>query len=146
MQTNFVCITYVFDFKKKYAIIGVGLSLVESKGGVIVEVLEGYVERIVYRNAENGYTVLILTNDDIEMTVVGTFTFISEGEYIKVTGDYTKHQMYGEQLVAKSYEVKEPEDLFSIERYLGSGAIKGVKKALAARIVRKFKKENVLYY
>ena len=105
-------------------------------------VLEGYVERIVFRNAENGYTVFNLVKDDIEMTVVGSFTFISEGEYIQVSGEYIKHPVYGEQLQAKSYEVKEPEDLFSIERYLGSGAIKGVGKALAARIVKKFKKET----
>ena len=106
------------------------------------EVLEGYVDRIVYRNNENGYTVLSLVRDDIEMTVVGTFTFINEGEYICVTGNYTHHAVYGEQLQMKSYEIKEPEDLFSIERYLGSGAIKGVGSALAARIVRKFKKET----
>lgn len=106
------------------------------------EVLEGYVDRIVYRNNENGYTVLSLVRDDIEMTVVGTFTFINEGEYICVTGNYTQHAVYGEQLQMKSYEIKEPEDLFSMERYLGSGAIKGVGSALAARIVRKFKKET----
>lgn len=106
------------------------------------EVLEGYVDRIVFRNAENGYTVLSLVRDDIEMTVVGTFTFINEGEFISVTGNYTKHAVYGEQLIMKSYEIKEPEDLFSMERYLGSGAIKGVGSALAARIVRKFKKET----
>ena len=106
------------------------------------EVLEGYVDRIVYRNSDNGYTVLSLVRDDIEMTVVGNFTFVSEGEYICVTGTYTSHPVYGEQLQMKSYEVKEPEDLFSIERYLGSGAIKGVGCALAARIVRKFKKET----
>lgn len=106
------------------------------------EELEGYVERIVYRNNDNGYTVLNLVRDDIEMTVVGNFTFISEGEYICVKGNYTTHAVYGEQLQMKSYVVKEPEDLFSIERYLGSGAIKGIGTALAARIVRKFKKET----
>lgn len=106
------------------------------------EVLEGYVDRIVYRNSDNGYTVLSLVRDDIEMTVVGTFTFVNEGEYICVSGTYTTHPVYGEQLIMKSYEVKEPEDLFSIERYLGSGAIKGVGSALAARIVRRFKKET----
>lgn len=106
------------------------------------EVIEGYVDRIVYRNSENGYTVLSLVRDDIEMTVVGTFTFINEGEYISVNGNYISHPVYGEQLQMKSYEIKEPEDLFSIERYLGSGAIKGVGTALAARIVRKFKKET----
>lgn len=106
------------------------------------DIMEGYVDRIVYRNAENGYTVLSLVKDDIEMTVVGTFPFINEGEYILVEGNTTEHPVYGEQLQMKTYEVKEPEDLFSIEMYLGSGAIKGIGKALATRIVKKFKKET----
>lgn len=106
------------------------------------EVFEGYVEKIVYRNAENGYTVLTLVNNEEEMTLVGTFTFISEGEYIKALGSYSMHQIYGKQLTVKSYEVKEPEDLMSIERYLGSGAIKGIGKAIASRIVRRFKQDT----
>ncbi|QHQ60018.1 ATP-dependent RecD-like DNA helicase [Anaerocolumna sedimenticola] len=106
------------------------------------EVLEGYVDKIVFRNAENGYTVLTLVNDDVEMTCVGTFTFISEGEFIRATGNYTAHQLYGEQFQVQSYEFMEPEDLQSMERYLGSGAIKGIGNALAARIVRKFKKDT----
>ncbi len=106
------------------------------------EVLEGYVDKIVFRNAENGYTVLTLVNDDAEMTCVGSFTFISEGEFIRATGNYTAHQLYGEQFQVQSYEFMEPEDLNSMEKYLGSGAIKGIGNALAARIVRKFKKDT----
>lgn len=106
------------------------------------EVLEGYVDKIVFRNAENGYTVLTLVNDDVEMTCVGTFTFISEGEFIRATGSYTAHQLYGEQFQVQGYEFMEPEDLQSIEKYLGSGAIKGIGNALAARIVRRFKKDT----
>lgn len=106
------------------------------------EMLEGYVDKIVFRNAENGYTVLTLVNDDTEMTCVGTFTFIGEGEFIRATGSYTAHQLYGEQFQVQDYEFVEPEDLQSIEKYLGSGAIKGVGNALAARIVRRFKKDT----
>lgn len=106
------------------------------------EILEGYVDKIVFRNAENGYTVLTLVNDDTEMTCVGTFTFIGEGEFIRATGSYTAHQLYGEQFQVQEYEFVEPEDLQSIEKYLGSGAIKGVGNALAARIVRRFKKDT----
>ena len=106
------------------------------------EELEGYVERIVFRNAENGYTVLSLVNEDKEITCVGMFTFINEGEFIKATGNYTAHQLYGEQFQVQNYEFKEPEDLVSIERYLGSGAVKGIGSALAARIVRKFKNDT----
>lgn len=106
------------------------------------DILEGYVDRIVFRNAENGYTVLSLVNDKDETTCVGNFTFISEGEFIRAEGSYTSHQIYGEQFVVQSYDIKEPEDLLSIERYLGSGAIKGIGVALASRIVKRFKKDT----
>lgn len=107
------------------------------------DILEGYVEKIVYRNVENGYTVLSLSSEDEDdITLVGTFTFISEGEFIRAEGIYTSHQLYGEQFQVKSYEIKEPEDLFSMERYLGSGAIKGIGAALAARVVKRFKKDT----
>ncbi len=108
----------------------------------MAEILEGCVEKIVFRNTENGYTVLSLINDDVEITCVGSFTFISEGDFIKASGSYIEHQIYGEQFQVESYEFKKPEDLESIERYLGSGAIKGIGNALAARIVRKFKEDT----
>ena len=106
--------------------------------------LKGFVDKIIFRNVENGYTVLNLvsTPNEIEITCVGTFTFLNEGEYIEMTGSYIDHQIYGQQFQMESYEVKEPEDLLSMERYLGSGAIKGVGKALAARIVRRFGKDT----
>ena len=107
-----------------------------------LETLEGYVDKIVFRNAENGYTVLSLVNEDIEMTCVGNFSFIDEGEYLCLKGRYIEHAVYGEQLKVESYEIKEPSDVVSMEKYLGSGAIKGVGTALAARIVRKFKKDT----
>ena len=100
---------------------------------------EGYVERIVYRNADNGYTVLEMTDrDGEELDCVGYFSFINEGEYIQVTGIMKEHPTYGEQLQMQSYTVKEPGDSLAMERYLGSGAIKGIGAALAARVVRKF--------
>ena len=105
-----------------------------------MENVTGYVEHIVFRNEENGYTVFQLENEDGEITCVGTFNFISEGEHLEIAGEYVNHAVYGTQLKVSSYAVKEPEDLISIERYLGSGAIKGVGAALAGRIVRKFKK------
>lgn len=108
----------------------------------MAEQLEGYVERIVFRNSENGYTVMSLMNDDDEITCVGTFSFINEGEYLSLTGTYTEHPMYGSQFTVSAYEMKEPEDLMSMERYLGSGAIKGVGTALAARIIRRFKENT----
>lgn len=101
--------------------------------------IQGYVEHIVFRNEENGYTVFQLSNDDGELTCVGTFPYISEGELLEVTGEYVTHSVYGTQLQVTAHEVKEPEDLISIERYLGSGAIRGVGSKLAGRIVMRFK-------
>lgn len=103
-----------------------------------MEVVTGYVEHIVFRNEDNGYTVLNLENEDGEITCVGEFNFIGEGELMEMHGEYVNHSVYGMQFKVSSHEVKEPEDKVSIERYLGSGAIKGVGAALAGRIVAKF--------
>ena len=103
-----------------------------------MEEIKGYVEHIVYRNEDNGYTVFNLNNDDGELTCVGNFHYIEEGELLRLEGEYTTHKMYGLQFAVEESEICEPEDLVSIERYLGSGAIKGVGAARAARIVRRF--------
>lgn len=107
-----------------------------------MEVIKGYVDHIVFRNEDNGYTVFNLTNEKGELTCVGTFPYINEGELLEVSGEYTTHAVYGSQLVVSEHELKEPEDLMSIERYLGSGAIRGLGAALAGRIVRKFKEDT----
>ncbi|MEG0109240.1 MAG: helix-hairpin-helix domain-containing protein, partial [Lachnospiraceae bacterium] len=104
-----------------------------------MEKITGYVEHIIYRNEDNGYTVFQLNHEDGDITCVGTFHYIGEGELLELSGTYMEHALYGTQLKVISYEAKEPEDLMSIERYLGSGAIKGVGVSLAGRIVRKFK-------
>ena len=104
-----------------------------------MEKLAGYVEHIIYRNADNGYTVLVLVCNEEEETCVGVFSDIAEGENIKAKGSYTEHPTYGRQFQVKSFEEKAPQDEVAIERYLGSGAIKGIGIALAARIVRRFK-------
>ena len=104
--------------------------------------LEGYVEHIIYRNTENGYSVLNLVSEEQEITAVGTFPYISEGEFLELEGSYTEHPLYGEQFQSVSFEVKAPQDVMAIERYLGSGAIKGIGAALAARIVRRFGKNT----
>lgn len=107
-----------------------------------METVKGYVDHIIFRNSDNGYTVLVLIVDEEELTCVGTFSDISEGENIEARGQYTDHPTYGRQFKVDSFEEKEPEDEMAIERYLGSGAIKGVGVALAARIVRRFKKDT----
>ncbi len=107
-----------------------------------MEELQGYVDHIVFRNADNGYTVLNLISDEDEITCVGIFPVVTEGEILLLHGEYTSHPTYGEQFQMKSYETKPPEDVLSMERYLASGAIKGIGVALAARIVRRFKNDT----
>ena len=107
-----------------------------------METITGFVEHIVFRNEENGYTVLNLAVEEDEVTCVGVFQFISEGESVEMKGEYTVHPSYGPQFQVESYAIKAPQDIVSIERYLGSGAIKGVGAALAARIVRRFKEDT----
>ena len=99
-------------------------------------------EKIKFRNEDNGYTVLSVADGNEEYILVGIFHYISEGEMIEATGTMTEHPLYGEQLAVESYEIKAPEDTVAMERYLGSGAIKGVGAALAARIVKKFKNDT----
>ena len=101
-------------------------------------VVEGFVERILFHNEENGYTVLILTNQNEEVTLTGTFFTVSEGEYLQAEGEMTEHPMYGEQMRVTSYEFTAPADAASTERYLASGVIKGIGKAMAARLVKAF--------
>lgn len=107
-----------------------------------MEVREGYVEHIIYRNEDNGYTVLELSCDREELTCVGVFQMIHEGEMLEVQGEFVEHSAYGRQLKISGYSEKMPEDSLAMERYLGSGAIRGVGKALAARIVRRFGKDT----
>lgn len=103
-----------------------------------MEKIEGYVDHIIYRNSENGYTVMAVTVEGEELTCVGTLSYIGEGENLEAEGQYIAHPTYGEQFRIESYTIKPPEDEEAVERYLGSGAIKGVGTALAARIVRRF--------
>lgn len=109
-----------------------------------MEEIKGYVENIVFRNEENGYTVLHLSHPewDDDICCVGCFSYVAEGQYLVVRGDMVFHKEYGEQMKVTSYEEKQPEDSMAIEKYLGSGAIKGIGPALAARIVKKFKEDT----
>lgn len=116
--------------------------MLENKQQTEDEMINGYVDHIIYRNADNGYTVLVMICDEEEVTCVGTFSDIAEGENIEAHGSYTDHPTYGRQFAVKSFEEKAPKDEMAIERYLGSGAIKGVGIALAARIVRRFKSDT----
>ena len=100
--------------------------------------MEGYVEHIIFRNAENGYTIFELVSGEEELTCRGTFAYLNEGDFVSVEGQMVEHPIYGTQLQVTSYELRPPEDVVAIQRYLGSGAIKGIGETMAARIVQKF--------
>ena len=114
----------------------------QKKGEKTMAYLKGYVDHIRFRNEDNGYTVLSLDVDGDEETVVGSFPFLNDGEYISLEGDYVDHPVHGPQFQMRTYEIVAPDDIDSMERYLGSGAIKGVGPALAKRITKKFKMDT----
>lgn len=107
-----------------------------------METVRGYVDHIIYRNQENGYAVLSFVTEGDELICVGNFQSVEAGETLELTGNYVEHPVYGHQLKVERYHVSVPDDAISMERYLGSGAIKGIGEALASRIVRKFGSET----
>ena len=109
------------------------------------ETVTGYIDHIIFRNEENGYTVMVVKNseNEEELTCVGSFPAVSQGTTIQASGIYTHHPVYGKQFQISSFVEKIPEDTYAMERYLGSGAIKGIGAALAARIVRRFGDDTI---
>lgn len=103
-----------------------------------VKYVEGFVDNIIFRNEDNGYTVFEITYNNEDITCVGVFNYISAGEFITAQGDFVKHSVYYMQFSIKSYEFKAPEDAKSVKRYLSSGAIKGIGEKLAESIVKEF--------
>ena len=109
------------------------------------ETVTGYIDHVIFRNEDNGYTVMVMkgTEDDSELTCVGNFPALTQGASIEAVGNYTTHPVYGRQYQISSYTEKMPEDALAMERYLGSGAVKGIGAALAARIVRRFGDDTI---
>lgn len=103
-----------------------------------METVNGFIQNIVYQNTDNGYTVMNLIGEGEEITCTGTCKGLTQGETICAQGEFIEHPVYGRQFKVNSYQVVAPKDSISMERYLASGAVKGVGVALAARIVKKF--------
>ncbi|MBQ7089271.1 MAG: ATP-dependent RecD-like DNA helicase [Clostridia bacterium] len=108
----------------------------EKKDDVIQ--ITGMVDRIVFCNEDNGWTVLELDTNDAIVTVVGTFPQVQVGETLRVQGSWVNHPSFGPQLKAIASESTLPTDATAILRYLASGAVKGIGPATAARIVDRF--------
>lgn len=103
-----------------------------------MESLEGIVSETTFRNDENGYTVLRIGSGRSEQTVVGILPELSPGENVVFHGQWGEHSVYGKQFMAKSCSITPPEGCKAIEKYLGSGLIRGIGPATAKTIVKKF--------
>ena len=108
-----------------------------------METIKGFVEHIIYKNASNGYGVINVIVEEDELTCTGIFTHLDEGECIEAEGSYVEHPVYGTQFKVERFQVVPPEDSVAVERYLASGAIRGVGAALAARIVKRFGNDTI---
>ncbi len=108
-----------------------------------METLTGIIDHIIFRNETNGYTVFSMMTEGKELTCVGSFQTIQEGLTIEAEGVMTEHAVYGEQLKVDHFEIKTPESKEAIEQYIGSGAIKGIGKNIAHRIVLKFGEDTL---
>ncbi len=109
------------------------------------QTLTGSVERITFHNEQNGWTVLRLNvvGHGEPVTVTGNFSAISPGESVRLTGLWTTHPQYGDQFKATDYQVVRPATIAGIQKYLGSGLIKGVGPVTAKRIVEHFREETL---
>ena len=107
-----------------------------------METINGFIDHIIYRNEENGYTVFSLTTDEEDIVCVGYLSATELGENIEAEGAFVNHPVYEEQFKVQKYRVVPPSGARAVERYLASGAIKGIGLALAARIVRQFGEET----
>ncbi len=104
--------------------------------------VKGYIDHIIFRNPDNGYTVLKLITDEGDLTLVGLLGLVSEGDNVVAEGDFEIHRGYGQQFSVTRISVQEPDTEEAVLRYLSSGAIKGIGPALAKRIVDRFGNET----
>lgn len=105
--------------------------------------IKGQIDNIIYANESNGYTVCEITSDAKLYTAVGYLPFVNTGDVIVANGEMTRHNVYGEQFKISTFEKVMPSTLNEIEKYLGSGIIKGVGPVTAKKIVSKFGDESI---
>ncbi len=105
--------------------------------------LKGQIEDIVYSNETNGYTVCNMSVEDELITAVGYLPFVSVGDIILANGSFVNHAVYGEQFKIQNFEKVMPSSLVEIEKYLGSGIVKGIGPVTSKKIVHKFKEDTI---
>ncbi len=108
-----------------------------------MEILNGFVENIVFKSDETGYVVCRIRSDKNLISAVGTVPFIREGQQVKLTGYYSMHKQFGNQFNIQDYEEVMPDTIDSIEKYLSSGVIHGIGPITAKKIIAKFKEETL---
>ena len=112
-----------------------------------MEIIEAFADETVFRNEENGYTVLVVKAGKSRVSAVGIMPPIAVGEKLRITGDWTEHPVYGRQIKVQSIDIEKPTTLSGIEKYLSSGMIRGIGPATAKLLIRAFGEEtlDVLY-
>ena len=112
-----------------------------------MEIIEAFADETVFRNEENGYTVLVVKAGKSRVSAVGIMPPIAVGEKLRITGDWTEHPVYGRQIKVQSIKIEKPTTLSGIEKYLSSGMIRGIGPATAKLLIRAFGEEtlDVLY-
>lgn len=108
-----------------------------------MEELEGSVSHIVFRSEDSGYTVFTIADKGEEVTCVGNFSHIAVSERVKMQGRWKEHPVYGKQFFIERFALLPPDTLTGIEQYLASGAVKGIGKTIAKRIVKEFKEDSL---
>lgn len=108
-----------------------------------MEILQGITEGTLFRNAENGYTVISIRSNGSLVTVTGSLPELSDGEEVELEGEWTNHPQYGKQFKAAVLRIQSPRTMYAIEKYLGSGLIKGIGPSTARLIVQTFGKDTL---
>ncbi len=112
-----------------------------------METIEAFADETVFRNDENGYTVLVVKAGRARVSAVGVLPPIAAGEKLRITGEWTEHPVYGRQIKVSSVEIEQPTTVSGIEKYLASGMIRGIGPATAKLLVKTFGEEtlDILY-
>lgn len=105
--------------------------------------IKGIVEKVTYRNRDNGYTVVKVKVAKEDLTAAGIMPYLSDGDSVTLYGDYVVHPVYGRQFRVDAAEVGTPQSQLQVLRFLSSGAIKGIGPSTAAKIVEKFREDTL---
>ncbi len=105
--------------------------------------IKGEIGDIIYRNEINSYTVATLIENNEENIIVGYIPFVNRGDTIKAVGNFVEHKEYGTQFKVETFEKIMPETTAALEKYLANGFVKGIGKAIASRIVKRFGDDTI---